>query len=369
MADPMRVGIIGVGWGSVVQAPAFQAVPDYEVVAICSRRPERVAAAAEKLGIAETSTDWREFVRRDDLDLISVCTPVNLHAEQVIAAFAAGKHVLCEKPVAVSEREARQMFDAGEASGKAHAVCFENRWAPERLPVSDMVRTGFLGEAYFMRSTVDTGLWHPTHPLQAEWMYRRDQGGGYLMGLSSHDIDWACSLFGDPESVCADVRSTIPTRRRPDGTELAVDADDTSTLIMRMQSGVHVVINNCVVAAHADSRMVHLAGSNGTITIEGTLMGEHPVVRAAKADEEGMAGVPLSTRSVRSGRELPTRRARAAILALALMLEEWLPAFEGRPAPGVPTLRDGWLSQRIIDAAWRSSEGAGWVDVAPDRPF
>lgn len=365
MPAPIRVGIIGVGWGSVVQTPAFRAVPEYEVAAICSRRPERVAAAAEQLGIAETSTDWHEFVRRDDLDLISVCTPTDLHAEQVIAAFDASKHVLCEKPLAVDEGQARAMLDAAESSGKAHAVCFENRWGPERLPVWEMVRDGFLGEAYFMRAITDAGMWHPTHGLQAEWMYSRARGGGYLMGLSSHDIDWACALFGEPEAVCADVRSTIPTRTRPDGSVLDVDADDTSTVLMRMQSGVHVVVNNCVVAAHSDFRLVQLAGSEGTITITGTLMGEQPQVRAAAATDEGMSAVPLSTRDVRSGAELPKRRARSAILALALMLEEWLPAFEGKPAPGVPTLRDGWLSQRIIDAAWRSSEGAGWVDVAP----
>ena len=104
---PIRVGIIGVGWGSIVQTPAFRAVPEFEVAALCSRQPERVEAAAAQLGIDSTSTDWREFVRRDDLDLISVCTPVKLHAEQTIAAVEAGKHVLCEKPVAVdAERRA-----------------------------------------------------------------------------------------------------------------------------------------------------------------------------------------------------------------------------------------------------------------------
>ena len=104
---PIRVGIIGVGWGSIVQTPAFRAVPEFEVAALCSRQPERVEAAAAQLGIDSTSTDWREFVARDDLDLISVCTPVKLHAEQTIAAVEAGKHVLCEKPVAVDANDAQ----------------------------------------------------------------------------------------------------------------------------------------------------------------------------------------------------------------------------------------------------------------------
>ena len=99
--SPIRVGIIGVGWGSLVQAPAFRIVPSFEVVALCSRQNDRVAAAGERLEIADTSTDWRAFVERDDLDLISVCTPVDLHHEQVLAAIAAGKDVLVEKPLAL----------------------------------------------------------------------------------------------------------------------------------------------------------------------------------------------------------------------------------------------------------------------------
>ncbi len=74
---PYRVGIIGVGWGSIVQTSAFAMVPEFEVAALCSRRADSVAAAGERLGIADVSTDWRSFVQRDDLDVISICTPVD----------------------------------------------------------------------------------------------------------------------------------------------------------------------------------------------------------------------------------------------------------------------------------------------------
>src|SRR5690606_16381140 len=137
MTERIRVGIIGVGWGALVQAPAFQVVPEYELVAICSRTPDRVARAADRLGIAETSTDWREFVRRDDLDLVSICTPTVLHHEQTLAALAAGKHVLGEKPMALNQEQAEEMLQAADESRRAHAVCFEGRWSEARLPVWD----------------------------------------------------------------------------------------------------------------------------------------------------------------------------------------------------------------------------------------
>lgn len=220
MTDPIRVGIIGVGWGALVQAPAFQAVPEYELVAICSRRPDRVAKAADRLGISETSTDWQEFVRRDDLDLVSICTPTVLHHEQTLAAFEAGKHVLCEKPVALDANLAGEMLKAAESSGKAHAVCFEGRWSEARLPVWDMVRDGYLGTPYSARVNVAADYWHPSRGLQSEWMYRKADGGGYLLGMASHDLDYLSCLFGEPEAVCADIRTSVPRRTRPDGLSL-----------------------------------------------------------------------------------------------------------------------------------------------------
>jgi len=115
--SPIRVGVVGVGWGTVVHAPAFRLVDGYELVAICARRPETLAKAQEKLGITDGSTDWRSFVQRDDLDLISIATPVKLHQEVTLAAIAAGKHVLCEKPTALTPGAALAMAEAAERAG------------------------------------------------------------------------------------------------------------------------------------------------------------------------------------------------------------------------------------------------------------
>jgi predicted dehydrogenase len=363
MNQPIRVGLIGVGWGSVVQTPAFRMLPEFEVAAICSRRPESVAKAGESLGIADTSTDWEAFVQRDDLDLISVCTPVGLHAEQTIAAIESGKHVLVEKPQALTAADAKRMLDAAEAAGVAHAVCFEGRYESHRLPVSQLVGDGFLGEAFVARAHSSGDYWHPSRTLQSEWMYRLDEGGGYLMGLSSHDIDFLLSLFGERDSVCAEVRSSVPRRRRPDGSELVVDADDTSVLLIRMRSGALVTVSTSVVGLHLNRRELELLGSEGTIVVEGAIQGGDPAIRAGRLGDDGLYDVPPSDRMPRSGRELPKRRAAGAIRSLALLLEDWLPAFSGQPAPGVPNLTDGWRVQEVIDGARRSSAGEGWVTL------
>jgi predicted dehydrogenase len=323
-----------------------------------------VERAGESLGIADTSTDWEAFVRRDDLDLVSICTPVGMHAAQAVAAVEAGKHVLVEKPVALDADEARRMLDAATTAGVAHAICFEGRYDTERARVRQLVEEGVLGTPFVAQASSVADYWHPTRGLQSEWMYSVAEGGGYLMGMASHDIDYLSFLFGDPEEVCADVRSSVPRRSRSDGTELAVDADDTSVVLIRTASGALATVSTSVVALHRNRRELELFGSDGTIVIEGGVMTGPPRISVAHVGDEGLRPVEVETRMPRSGAELPRRRAAEAIRSLAILLEEWLPAFDGRPTPGVPTLVDGVRVQDVVDAARRSSAGAGWVRLA-----
>jgi predicted dehydrogenase len=322
-----------------------------------------VASAGERLDVADTSTDWQAFVRRDDLDLISVCTPVHLHAEQTIAAIDAGKHVLVEKPLALTAEDAELMASAAESAGVAHAVCFEGRYEPHRASVWRLVEDGFIGQPYVARAANSQEYWHPARALQSEWMYSLEGGGGYLMGLSSHDIDYLCFLLGTPEAVCADVRTTVPARQRPDGSTVDVDADDTSVVLLRMQSGALATISTSVVGLHTNRRQLELVGSDGTIMVDGPVQGGDATVLAGGLGDEGLRSIPQSERTVRSGLAPPKRRAAGAIQALALMLEDWLPAFGGKSARGVPTLADGSQVQQVIDAARRSSAGEGWVSL------
>jgi predicted dehydrogenase len=373
MTDQLRVGIIGVGWGSLVQVPAFRAAGGYEVAALCSRRAERAAEAGGRLGIEDVSTGWERFVSRPDLDIISVCTPTDLHREQVLAAISAGKHVLCEKPVALDSGQAAEMADAADAAGVATAVCFENRWGREKLAVWRQIGDGLLGSPYFARVAIAADYFHPSRPLMSEWMYRLADGGGYLLGMASHDIDYLYCLFGVPEAVCADVHATIPTRTRADGSAFAADADDTASLLLRWSSGVRASISLTTVGLHTGSRYRFEAfGSGGTAEIDGTVFGG--TVRAGRAGEEGLRELALSDAAVSDPSAVPaTGRRSAPIRALALMLERWLPSVGGSasaPAadgsgagPGVPTLRDGLVVQRVIDAARLSSDGAGWVSL------
>jgi len=355
-----RVGIVGIGWGSHVQVPAYRAAEGYEPVALCARTPERLAKVSEKLGIADTSTDWRSFVERDDLDIISVATPTNLHKEITIAALEAGKAVLCEKPLASNPAEAREMIAAAEKSGRPTGVCFENRWNPEWLSISDHLESGRIGTPYVARISRAASYWHPDRrPLQASWMYDREQGGGYLAGMLVHDLDYICTLLGKPTAVAAEVRSSVPVRD-VDGVEVHVTADDTSALLMRMESGALAILSVSTIGAHSDHIRLELFGANGTVVGEGTLRESH--YQFGAASDEGLSPLELSERAPANPDALGKGLAGMSSRAMALMLEDWLPAFEGKPS-SVPTFADGLLSLAIIEAAHRSSEGAGWVPI------
>jgi predicted dehydrogenase len=359
VADALRVGLIGVGWGALVHAPAFAAVDGYELVALCSSRPESVGRAGERLAIADTSTDWASFVRRDDLDLISISAPVPYHRDMFLSALAAGKHVLCEKPLAMSGDEGRAMTEAAERSNRATVVCFENRWSPEHLAITELVAEGAIGRLSFVQVTITTGYWHPTHAPQSAWMYRREQGGGYLFGQMSHEIDFLRSLFGPVVAVCADVRHSLDRVATSAG-DIDVTADDTSAVLMRLECGALAVLTNSTAGLAAGTNLFEAHGSNGTIAVNRFPTGAGSLVATAGGGDPQ----PLqpSSRRLASGIELPARRSSAAVQAMGLLLEDWRPAFSGQ-VTNTPTIRDGWAVQQIIDAALRSSEGAGWVDV------
>jgi predicted dehydrogenase len=343
--------------------PAIAASSNGTISALASRSAERAGDILQPYAGARVVESYDALLADPHVDAVYNALPNGLHKHWTIRALEAGKHVLCEKPVAIDADDARRMLDAADSAGVAHAICFENRFDPVRLALRDEVMAGALGTPYFARAHTSADYWHPTRGLQSEWMYKVREGGGYLMGMSSHDIDFVCELFGEPEEVCGDVRTTIAQRDRGDGTTLEVDADDTSVVLMRMRNGMLVTVSSSAVALGANDRELELAGSHARIVVRGGVQEGGLTVRMQRVGEDGATDVALAAREIRSGYELPKRRAAGAIRSLALMLEDWLPAFSGRPTPGVPTLRDGLRVQAVIDAVRRSSEGAGWVPV------
>ena len=134
----VRIGVIGVGFGSVVHIPAFQS-EGLEVVAVCARNEARAEAAANFFNIPHVFSDFQRMLEMPDLDAVSIVTPPALHHEMALAALNAGKHVLCEKPFALNSVQAREMWEASEASGLTAMICHEFRFAASRMQVKELI--------------------------------------------------------------------------------------------------------------------------------------------------------------------------------------------------------------------------------------
>src|SRR5438874_9996013 len=133
-------------------AEAFQSVPEAEVVAVADVDPERAKTMAEKYGIPQVYGSYEELLARAAVDAVSVALPVFLHAPATIAALEAGKHVLCEKPMARSGAEAQAMVDAAKRSGKKLAVYWRNRFGARAMKAQQLIDTGELGQIYYTRT-------------------------------------------------------------------------------------------------------------------------------------------------------------------------------------------------------------------------
>lgn len=183
---------------------------------VCGRDAERAAAAADRLGWEESATDWKEVVGRDDVDLVDICTPGDTHAEIAVAALEAGKHVLCEKPLANTVAEAEAMAAAAEAAaarGVRAMVGFTYRRVPAVAYARQLVAEGRLGEVRHVRAVyLQDWIADPDAPMS--WRLEKDKAGSGALGdIGAHIVDMAQFITGDRlTSVTGQLRTFVHER-------------------------------------------------------------------------------------------------------------------------------------------------------------
>ncbi|MFJ6573462.1 Gfo/Idh/MocA family protein [Streptomyces sp. NPDC091292] len=221
---PLGVGMVGYAFMGAAHSQGWRTVgrvfdlPRRPVLAaVCGRDREAVTVAADRLGWAAAETDWRDLIARDDVDLVDICTPGDSHAEIAVAALEAGKHVLCEKPLANTVEEAEAMVAAAErarARGQVAMVGFNYRRVPATALARRMVAEGRLGTLRHVRvSYLQDWLVDPEFPLT--WRLRKDTAGSGALGdLGAHIIDLAQFLAGEPLVGVSAVTETF-IRERP----------------------------------------------------------------------------------------------------------------------------------------------------------
>ena len=199
MARIVNVGIIGCGGiGQNKHMPSLSKIENVRLVAFCDIVPERAQMCKEKFGTPDAAvyTDYRELLKDETIEVVHVLTPNREHAEISVAALQAGKHVMCEKPMAKTAEGAKQMCEAAKASGKKLAIGYQHRMKPQALTAKDYIQSGELGEIYYAncyavrrRGTPNWGVF-----LDAE-----AQGGGPIIDIATHSLDLTLYLMNNSE--------------------------------------------------------------------------------------------------------------------------------------------------------------------------
>ncbi|WP_425472862.1 Gfo/Idh/MocA family protein [Streptomyces botrytidirepellens] len=250
------------------------------MAAICGRDPDAVRAAADKHGWAAAETDWRDLIARDDVQLVDVCTPGDSHAEIAIAALEAGKHVLCEKPLANSVAEAEAMADAARrarARGQRAMVGFNYRRTPAIAQARRMVADGRIGVLRHVRVTyLQDWIVDPEFPLV--WRLRRElAGSGALGDLGAHIVDLAQYLAGERlVGVSALTETFVRDRPLPGAANSggaaargAVTVDDAALFTGRLASGALASFEASRFAAgRKNSLRIELNGDHGSLAFD-----------------------------------------------------------------------------------------------------
>jgi len=222
--ENIRIGLIGGGFMGRTHTNGYKRVGDFfpdlqfrpVLQAVCTRSPDKVKAFANQWGYASTETDWKEMIKRNDIDAIDICTPNDTHAEIAIAAAQAGKMILCEKPLARTLQEALQMSEAVDKAGVKNTVWYNYRRMPAVTLAKQIVDSGKLGRIFHYRAnflqdwTINANL-----PQGGEALWRLDvdaAGSGVTGDLLAHCIDTAIWLNGPIKDVSAVTETFIKER-------------------------------------------------------------------------------------------------------------------------------------------------------------
>ena len=353
------IGIVGAGFARTTQIPGFQNCKDARVVSIASGHRENAEKVAAEFGIAHIANDWQELVQRDDVDLVSVVTPPATHLEITLAALANGKAVLCEKPMAMTAAEAKEMTAHAQGANVLALIDHELRFLSNRHTMRAMVQSGAIGKVrhcnYIFRSDYRAVLDRPW-----DWWSDEKMGGGTLGAIGSHAVDSFRWLL---DTEVSEVSALLSTHigQRPDkssGGPQQVTADDDTKLMLRFRDSVlgtsmTGTASLSVVESGKYENRFEVFGSTGALMVEESGELWHSPAgsgawRPVQVDQDPIAP------GMRDGSW--SRGFTAFSCKIIKALHSGATQVEG-----AATFADGYQIQLVLDAARASNETRCWA--------
>ena len=367
----LNIALIGYGFMGRAHSNAWRQVRSFFDVPfepvlkiICGRNETKVSKIADKFGWQEYSASWEEVVRRDDIDIVDICTPGYTHLPIALASAQAKKIIFCEKPLANSLGEAEQMLAAASANKCLHMICHNYRRAPAVSLARDLISAGRIGDIYHYRGTYLQD-WLVDPNFAAVWRLDKAQAGSGALGdLFSHSTDLARYLVSEITEVSGLLKTFINQRPMPGREGTAhVDVDDAALAMMKFENGaVGTIEATRYATGRKNYNRFEINGSRGSIVFNLERMNELELF-------------------INEGPESGFRTIHATNPAHPYMKSWWpqghiigyehtfihtvfdlLKAVDEQRLPS-PNFEDGVKNQRVLDAVERSAQSQRWEAV------
>jgi predicted dehydrogenase len=385
----LNIGLIGAGFMGKAHSLAYAAMPMFfwPAPAIPHRAmladvtEESAREEAARFGFESSTGDWKKLVSNPSIDVVDIAAPNDLHFEIAVAAARAGKHIICEKPLARTAEEARLMYEAVKKAGVTHMVAFNYRRTPAVMLARKLIDEGAIGKLLnFRGSYMQDWSADPNFPLS--WRFQKSvAGSGALGDIATHVLDMARYLAGEISAVQATVRTFIKERpvqsggidktgaagSRGNAPKAPVDVDDEVTASLRFAEGATGSLEATRNAYGRNNLLAfEIHGTRGSLVFNYERRDELKAFFADDpADRRGF-------RTIYTGPAHPYGQNLWPIPGIGIGYEEtkiiecydFIKAVVEKTQPS-PSFRDGYQIERIAEAITRSSETKGWIEIEP----
>jgi predicted dehydrogenase len=378
----VSAGVVGVGFIGVAHIEALRRL-GVEVAGVVGSTPERARAKSDALGLGKVYETVAEMAADQDIDVVHVASPNYAHAEQVRDLLAAGKHVVCEKPLALNSDDAADLVARAGESGLVNAVCFNIRFYPANHQAMAMVAAGEIGEPRLI-----TGSYHQDWLLRdTDWNWRlQPEEAGQLRAVAdigSHWLDLTRFISGRRiVEVMADLHTLVPVRRHPAGPvetfstasdsgdliEEVMDSDDAAGILLRFEDGARGAVTiSQVSAGQKNSVRYEIAGSESAVRWDSAQAEDLLIGHRGRPNEVSSRDPALYGPEARRLIAYPGGHAEGFPDTFrALFSQVYADVVSGTPSdnPTYPTFADGHDAVLVTDAIARSHQSQSWTQVA-----
>ena len=365
------IGIVGWGFMGRTHALAVRSLPLYyadadfraRIRAIATRREDVGRAAARDMD-ADWTADYRELLHRDDIDIVSVCTPNACHEQMALDALRAGKHLYIDKPLAVTGESAERIREAAEGAKGFTKVAFNLRHFPATMCLKELADAGALGEiTQFSARYLHSGSVDPDRPMG----WKQGLEGGVLLDLGSHALDLVTWLIGYPREVLCATRTLYPSRPTRDGGVESALSEDHALVTLRMEGGALGTVEASKIATGAlDELTLELRGTRGAAIFDSMQPNYLRFFDQSRPErplggERGFVDIECAARyPAPGGKFLPGKNAIGWDRAHIDCYFDLLNCIHHGRRPQ-STVREAARLQRLMDRMFASAREGGWV--------